>query len=134
MTFNSQKNVFIKYLLNLCAFLSLILGIIGAVIPGLPTTPFIILSLWIFSKSSDRFYKSLLSHKICGPPVKDYLEGRGIRKKYKIIALIFMWSSITLCIVISYSYSYGVLMLAILPLIASGVTYIIIRIPTMHEE
>jgi uncharacterized protein len=133
MSVKPQMGVFTKLILNSCAFLSLFLGIIGAFIPGLPTTPFIILSLWIFSKTSEKFYAALLSHKICGPPVKDFIEGRGIRPKYKVISLVFMWASMIASFILSYSYPYGIFVRVVLVLVACGVSYWILRTPTLKD-
>lgn len=133
MTSKPQKNSIIKFILSACASLSLFLGIIGIFIPLMPTTPFIILSLWLFSKSSKKFYESLISHKICGPPVKDYLAGRGIRKRYKITALTFMWLSMLASYMLSYAHPNGIYVRFILPIVGLYVTHMITSQPTCPE-
>ncbi|NQZ56546.1 MAG: YbaN family protein [Lentisphaeraceae bacterium] len=126
----SPHSPLVQYLLNGCAFLSLLLGIIGIFVPLMPTTPFVILALWLFSKSSERFYKALMAHKICGPPVKDYLAGRGIRKKYKIISLGFMWLSLLASFMMSFAHPNALWVRIILPIIGCSVSYMILRQPT----
>lgn len=83
-----------KYLLIILGFISLGFGIIGIILPVLPTTPFLLLSAWLFLKSSDKFYSWLLNHKVFGKYIKDYLEKKGINKRVKIFALILLWVSI----------------------------------------
>ena len=63
------------------------LGAIGAVIPGMPTTVFLVLAAACFIRSSQRLYDWLISNKTFGPYLKDYREGKGIPLKAKLIAL-----------------------------------------------
>ncbi|MGL4308312.1 YbaN family protein [Cetobacterium sp. SF1] len=70
--------------------LSLILGTIGIFLPLLPTTPFIILSAFLFERSSERFHKMLIENKIFGKYLRDYMEQKGITLKNKVIAIIFL--------------------------------------------
>lgn len=77
-----------KYIYLIIGHLSLILGIIGIFLPVLPTTPFLILSAFMYSKSSPKLHSYLLNHKLIGPPLKDWEENRVISIKAKIIATI----------------------------------------------
>lgn len=82
-----------KKLLFISGIISLILGGIGIVLPVLPTTPFLLISCYCFSKSSSRLYKYLTENKIFGQYIKDYKEGKGISLKNKISALVFIFLS-----------------------------------------
>ncbi|MGL6066339.1 MAG: YbaN family protein [Cetobacterium sp.] len=79
-----------KKLLFLLGCLSICIGVIGIVLPLLPTTPFILLSAFLFEKSSEKFHRMLLENKIFGKYIKDYVEKRGITYKNKIIAIIVL--------------------------------------------
>ena len=78
-------------------FVALILGFIGIFLPILPTTPFLILAAFFFSRSSDRLYRWLLSRPKVGPAIKEWELYRVIRKKAKIwaVSLIVILFSIT---------------------------------------
>ena len=52
--------------------LSLLLGLLGAVLPGLPTTPFVLLAAACFAKASPRLHRWLLQHRWLGPMVRDW--------------------------------------------------------------
>jgi uncharacterized membrane protein YbaN (DUF454 family) len=77
-----MKKIFYLILGHLC----LILGIIGAFLPILPTTPFLLLAAFLYSKSSTRLHNWILSHKYLGPPLKDWQERGVIGVKAKILA------------------------------------------------
>ncbi len=62
------------------------LGAIGAVVPGLPTTVFMLLALWAFSRSSKRFHDWLYHHPLFGPPLQQWHVHRIIPKKAKILS------------------------------------------------
>lgn len=90
-----------KLILNSFAFLSLFLGFIGIFIPVLPTVPFIILSTFLFSKSNKKMYIYLKQNKHFKEFIENYETGKGVSKKTKIKALIFLYISIGLSIFIS---------------------------------
>lgn len=73
---------------------SLVLGIIGIVLPLLPTTPFLLLAAACFARSSDKFYQWLITHPWFGEYIENYRSGRGIALKAKIITICLLWLSI----------------------------------------
>lgn len=85
-----KKNKLTRYLYIIGGTLSLTLAILGIVVPGLPTTPFALLSAFLFAKSSERLYNWLLNNKILGPRIKNYHKKKGVTKKGKIGVIIFM--------------------------------------------
>lgn len=66
------------------------LGIIGVLLPVVPTTPFMLLALWAFSRSSDRFHYWLYHHRLFGPPLQQWSEHRVIPLYAKILSVSFM--------------------------------------------
>ena len=83
-----------RYILISLGFLFLGLGVLGVLLPLLPTTPFLLLSVSCFYKSSQRFYSWLLNHRIFGRYIRNYREERAIGLKAKCFALIVLWSTI----------------------------------------
>ena len=72
-------------------FAAMIIGTIGIVVPGLPTTPLMILAAACFSKSSQRFYDLIINNRMFGHHVKNYREGLGIPKNSKPTILFTLW-------------------------------------------
>ncbi len=68
--------------------LSLVLGIIGLLLPLVPTTPFIILAAAGFSRSSSRFYNAVMSQRTVGPLVYEWRERRTIPRRAKVAACV----------------------------------------------
>jgi len=87
-----------KILLAAFGLISLVLGIIGIFVPLLPTTPFLLLSAALFSKSSTRLYAWLLNHRVFGKYIKSYREDKSIPLKVKVSALVLLWVSISFSI------------------------------------
>lgn len=65
------------------ASLFLVLGLTGVFVPGLPTTPFLLLSSYFAARSSPRFHNFLLSSKLVGPILRDWDQHRGVRLRAK---------------------------------------------------
>jgi uncharacterized membrane protein YbaN (DUF454 family) len=76
----------------------LALGVVGVVVPGLPTTPFLLLSAACYVRSSERLYVWLLNHKVFGKIIRDYRETRSISLRSKVISIATMWAMILLSI------------------------------------
>ena len=81
------KNPLLRFLWVGLGFLFVGLGAIGAVVPGMPTTVFLVLAAACFIRSSQRLYDWLISNKTFGPYLKDYREGKGIPRRAKVLAL-----------------------------------------------
>lgn len=83
-----------KYFFIVCGLFFLLLGIIGIFLPLLPTTPFLILTALCFNKSSDKFHKWLINHRLLGPPILDWQQRRVIDKKNKLLASAMIFVSL----------------------------------------
>lgn len=88
-----------KILLTCAGLLALLLGLIGIVLPGLPTTPFILLAVACFAKSSPHLHQKLIQHRYLGPLIQDWEKYRSLPLKVKWVA------SGTICIMIMLSIS-----------------------------
>ena len=65
---------------------SLALGIVGIVLPLLPTVPFVILAAYCFSRGSRRWEQWLLDHPKLGPIVRDWREHHAVPLRAKQLA------------------------------------------------
>ena len=86
----------IRALLSFLGYVALALGGLGIFLPLLPTTPFLLLAAFCFLRGSPRMHAWLMSHRILGPYIRDFQEGRGIPLRSKCIALALMWPSLAL--------------------------------------
>ncbi len=89
-----------RYLLIVAGWLAVILGLIGAVLPIVPTTPFLIVALACFSKSSPRFHRMLLTNKWFGPPLKEWENNHTVKRHVKIKAMMLIVVSFGISIAI----------------------------------
>jgi len=115
------------FLLLTGGWLCIVLAVLGALLPLLPTTPFLLLAAICFARCSPRFYQWLVTNRWFGEYLNNYREGRGMQLKHKITALSLMWVSI----------GYSAIMVAeahwlraLLMLIAVLVTWHLVRMPT----
>ena len=70
--------------------LALLLGVLGIFLPLLPTTPFVLLAAWCFSRGSTRCEAWLLQHRLFGPMVRDWRARRAIPLRAKQFASVMM--------------------------------------------
>lgn len=88
------KFAFLKWLLLLLAWIFFGLGIVGAFLPILPTTPFLLLSAFLFSKSSPRFHKMVMNLPYAGEAMADWQDKRVIRPRAKFFCAVMVSFSI----------------------------------------
>ena len=90
-----------KGLLVIAGCLSLGLGILGIVVPLLPTTPLVLLSAWCFARSSDRLHHWLTTHPRFGLVIQNWQHHRGMQASHKKRALILTLASFALSLAIA---------------------------------
>ena len=113
-----MKRIFLLYFGWLCVGLAFI----GILLPGIPTTPFLILALWAFAKSSKKFHKWLLEHKRFGPILRNWESHKVVPKKAKILMVILQ---ITAVIMIHYSLNNLLITLSLAVLLIFVAWYVI---------
>ena len=97
MSSSPRYRLCVRYLLIVLGGLSVLAAALGVVVPGLPTTPFVLLASWCFYQSSPRLQKWLLQ-SFLGQYIRDYQRRGGIttRKRVYIILLMLAMVSISL--------------------------------------
>ena len=125
----TSNNRVVRVFFFIAGSITLILGAIGIVLPVLPTTPFLLLSLACYWRSSERMSHWMLNNKYFGKYLRNYREGKGIPIKTKIFAITILWISII------YGIFYVNIWIAQLTMviIAFGVTIHLIRLPTLRN-
>ncbi len=106
------------------------LGIIGILMPVLPTTPFLLLAAACYARSSQRFYYWLLNNKWFGNYIKNYIQRKGVPLKVKILAITWLWITIGFSVVFAVEVF---LVRLILIVIAIGVSIHILCLRTLKQ-
>jgi uncharacterized membrane protein YbaN (DUF454 family) len=78
------------------AVICVILGSIGIVTPVLPTTPFLLLSAFLFARSSPKIHQLLLGNRVFGKYLSNYFNNKPIPVKEKVISIFFVWRGLGL--------------------------------------
>ncbi|MDZ7762831.1 MAG: YbaN family protein [Melioribacteraceae bacterium] len=120
-----------KLILIIIGTLSLVIGAIGIIIPGLPTTTFLLIASACYIRSSERMYKWLINHRIFGKFIRDYRLYKAMPLKSKVIALISMWSMITTSIL--FFIESDIIKVIVFSCGVIG-TVIILSVRTLNEE
>lgn len=81
--------------------LFLAIGVVGIIVPVLPTTPFLLLTAFFYARGSRRCHGWLMKNRVFGRHLDDYLSGRGISWKVKTWALTVLWTAIILSVVLA---------------------------------
>ncbi|MFZ3083978.1 MAG: YbaN family protein [Rhodoferax ferrireducens] len=79
-----------RWIWLVCGAIFLAIGVIGIVLPVLPTTPFVLLAAYCISRGSQRYEQWLLTHHRFGPMVRDWRANRAVPLRAKQFALVMM--------------------------------------------
>jgi uncharacterized membrane protein YbaN (DUF454 family) len=79
-----------RWLYLAIAYVCLGLGFIGIFVPGLPTTPFVLVAAWAAARGSERLHRWLHRHRIFGPMVRDWDRYQAVSRRAKWTATLTM--------------------------------------------
>lgn len=118
-------------LLKIMGTAFLIIGGVGIVLPLLPTTPFLLLAAVCYARSSERWYRWLLTNRWFGSYIRNWHEGRGIPMKTKILSILFLILTIGYSAAVVVPFFIGKVALII---VAVCVSVHILSIPTLEPD
>lgn len=91
---NLKPERLIRVFFFIVGILSTVIAAIGIILPLIPTTPLLLLSVYCFARSSQRFYIWLTTNRLFGVYIQNYREGKGIRLNHKFYIIIMLWLTI----------------------------------------
>lgn len=112
-------------------FVFLGLGIAGNFIPGLPGTMNLLIALWLFSMSSERMYRWMLTNRYFGKTLRDYKDGLGMPRRIKVIAVSCIVVAVSASVIFALDNMWvrgGLILLGMV-----GIAFIVTR-PTRERE
>ncbi len=118
-------------MLIIAGSISLGLGVLGIILPLLPTTPLLLLAAACYVRSSEKLYNWLITNKYFGSYIQNYRDGKGIPLKAKVIGVSLLW------LAMSYTILFVVPLLSI-KLLLAGIgayfTWFILKQKTLQNK
>jgi len=130
-TGHKRSNTAAGVFLRIAGTLFLLIGCVGIVLPLLPTTPFLLLAIGCYARSSERCYRWLITNRWFGEYIKNWHEGKGIPKKTKILTIAFLCLTIGYSVVVVVPFFIGKI---ILIFIAICVSMHVLVLPTREPD
>lgn len=121
----------LRWLWFAAGWLSVALGSVGVVVPGLPTTVFFIVAASCFARSSPRFERWVLGLPKIGPMVRDHRAGLGMPRRAKVAAATSIVVAVTLSVVLAIEHQ--AVAAAVVGAGAVGLWYVLGRVPTRER-
>lgn len=119
-----------RVLLVVLGTVACLLGVVGIVVPLLPTTPFLLLAAALYCRSSPRLYDRLLGHRRLGAYIRHFREERALPLRVKVVSVSLVW--LTLSYAAWEAEAWGTWRWLLL-LLALGVSLHILRFPTLRR-
>lgn len=88
-----------RWLFFCLGWLCVALGFLGVFLPLLPTTPFLLLALFLFARSSPRWRVALMRHRLLGPYIRGYASKEGLSVRAKATTLAVMWGTMLFSVI-----------------------------------
>lgn len=98
------RGIYYKKVLTYAGSFFVFLGVLGIFLPIFPTTPFLLLAIFCYSKGSKKHYKWLINNRYLGHYIKNYRAGKGIPLHAKILGLSTLWLSIGFSVIFIIPY------------------------------
>lgn len=130
-TVSVSRNPVVRVAYAAAGFVFLGLGIAGTFIPGLPGTVNLLVALWLFSMSSERMHRWMLTNKYFGQSLLDYKNGLGMPRRIKVIAVASITVAVTASVLFAITnvwFRTGLIALGLV-----GVAFVLTR-PTREVE
>ncbi|MBW6456268.1 MAG: YbaN family protein [Trueperaceae bacterium] len=124
------RNPLLRGLFIALGWLCVASGAIGVVLPGWPTTIWIIVATYFFARSSPRFYNWVMNHRVFGPLIRDWRDGKGMTARAKTVAVTTIVLTISVSIAVIPVVWVKALLLTIMVILC---TYLL-RLPTKPAE
>ena len=86
-----------RHLLTISGILSLCLGVLGAFLPVLPTTPFLLLAAALFLRGNKDLYDWLMNHPKLGTYIANFTQHKSIPLRVKIVSITTLWITLLYC-------------------------------------
>ena len=106
------------------------LGFVGVFVPGIPTTIFLIIALWAFTKSSEKLRHWLLNHKRFGPILSNWQKHQVVPRRAKILMVVLM----SVAVILFYYSSQNLILTIGLIIILVSVAIYVISLPSKVPE
>lgn len=84
-----------RVLLVVLGTVACLLGVVGIVVPLLPTTPFLLLAAALYCRSSPRLYDRLLGHRRLGAYIRHFREERALPLRVKVVSVSLVWLTLS---------------------------------------
>lgn len=124
---HENRSQLIKGLLVVAGTVSVALGVLGIVLPIVPTTPFLLLAAACYAHSSERFYVALLTNRFFGLYIRDWREKRGLTVAMKLWIIFVMAATMGVSAVFFVPLVPVKILLAV---VGSGVSIYVLKLPT----
>ena len=126
-----SDNKYVRAAFLVAGFISLIIGIIGLFLPIMPTVPLLVIAAACFARSSETFHRRLLESPRFGPMIADYMAGKGIPLRAKVLSIGGLWISVLGSTIFFIQLPWlKVVMIAV----AVGVTIYLVNLPTRRPQ
>lgn len=97
LVFLYESHHMLRYIYIFLGSISILVGLIGIVVPGLPTTVFLLIAAALYAKGSQRFYNALVQSKFLGAYIRNFRKGMSLQEKIR--AMSMMWTMILISVI-----------------------------------
>ncbi len=128
---NLHSSRHVRALLIFVGTVCLVTGLIGIVVPLLPTTPFLLLAAACYARSSERFYEKLVTNRYFGPPILQWRRTHTVSGKNKRNAVLIIIATFSTTMTFGVDKTYLRVILACTALILIA---LILRLPSQNTK